>query len=89
MEMINRRGLVTGLISFVAAPAIVRAQSLMPVKTIPPATYSTYKIGDWISICEPNVSLPSGLHLGSYRITSVSEDRRSIGLGGGVLMHLV
>lgn len=33
--MLNRRGLITGLISFVAAPAIVRAASLMPVKAIP------------------------------------------------------
>lgn len=32
--MINRRGLITGLISFMAAPAIVRAESLMPVKAI-------------------------------------------------------
>jgi len=30
--MINRRSLITGLISIVAAPAIVRAGSLMPVK---------------------------------------------------------
>lgn len=30
----NRRGLITGLISFVAAPAIVRASSLMPVKAM-------------------------------------------------------
>jgi hypothetical protein len=28
----NRRGFITGLISLVAAPAIVRASSLMPVK---------------------------------------------------------
>lgn len=32
--MISRRGLITGLISFVAAPAIVRASSLMPVKNL-------------------------------------------------------
>lgn len=32
--MINRRGLITGLISLTAAPAIVRASSLMPVKVI-------------------------------------------------------
>jgi hypothetical protein len=32
--MINRRGLITGLISLVAAPAIVRAGSLMPVKVM-------------------------------------------------------
>ncbi len=32
--MISRRGLITGLVSFVAAPAIVKVSSLMPVKTI-------------------------------------------------------
>lgn len=32
--MINRRGLITGLISLAAAPAIVRASSLMPVKVM-------------------------------------------------------
>lgn len=30
--MITRRGLITGLVSLVAAPAIVRVGSLMPVK---------------------------------------------------------
>ncbi len=34
--MINRRSLITGLISLVAAPAIVRAGSLMPVKAMLP-----------------------------------------------------
>lgn len=34
--MISRRGLITGLISFVAAPAIVRVSSLMPVKVLVP-----------------------------------------------------
>lgn len=34
MNMIiqSRRGLITGLVSFLAVPAIVRASSLMPVK---------------------------------------------------------
>lgn len=32
--MINRRKLITGLISLAAAPAIVRASSLMPVKVM-------------------------------------------------------
>jgi hypothetical protein len=31
--MLNRRSLITGLISLVAAPAIVRAGSLMPVRS--------------------------------------------------------
>lgn len=30
--MLNRRSLITGLISFVAAPAVVRADSLMKIK---------------------------------------------------------
>lgn len=34
--MIGRRGFITGLISLVAAPAIVRAGSLMPVKVMEP-----------------------------------------------------
>lgn len=32
--MINRRSLITGLVSFAAAPAIVRAANLMPVKVV-------------------------------------------------------
>lgn len=32
--MISRRELITGLVSFVAAPAIVRVSSLMPVRSI-------------------------------------------------------
>lgn len=31
----SRRGFITGLIAFAAAPAIVRAESLMPVKALP------------------------------------------------------
>jgi hypothetical protein len=31
--MIDRRGFITGLVSLVAAPAIVRVSSLMPVKS--------------------------------------------------------
>ena len=33
--MLNRRSLITGLISLVAAPAIVRATSIMPIKALP------------------------------------------------------
>lgn len=34
--MIERRGFITGLVSLVAAPAIVRAGSLMPVRVMLP-----------------------------------------------------
>lgn len=42
--MIDRRKLITGLISFVAAPAIVRAESLMKVKALNP---SILRISDY------------------------------------------
>jgi hypothetical protein len=38
--MLDRRSLITGLVSLVAAPAIVRASSLMPVKTLAPTLYN-------------------------------------------------
>jgi hypothetical protein len=48
--MLNRRSLITGLVAFAAAPAIVRATSLMPVKVMIP---------DGLSI-----PAMSGLHVG-------------------------
>jgi hypothetical protein len=36
VTQLSRRSLITGLISLVAAPAIVRAGSLMPVKVMEP-----------------------------------------------------
>lgn len=35
----TRRSLITGLVSLIAAPAIVRAGSLMPVKALEPIRY--------------------------------------------------
>lgn len=35
IETPTRRGLITGLVSFLAAPAIVRASSLMPIRGTP------------------------------------------------------
>ena len=49
--MLTRRGLIGSLISLAAAPAIVRASSLMPVKVMDDATfefspfYTAYPIG--------------------------------------------
>jgi hypothetical protein len=41
--MLDRRSLITGLISLVVAPAIVRAGSLMPVKAMEPtAVFTSY-----------------------------------------------
>ncbi len=41
---LNRRSLITGLISLVAAPAIVRAASLMPVREMSPLTPVYYVV---------------------------------------------
>ncbi|RPJ39878.1 MAG: hypothetical protein EHM35_01190 [Planctomycetaceae bacterium] len=45
--LISRRGLLTGLVSLLAAPAIVRATSIMPVKALP--------------VVVPNSPLPVGI----------------------------
>lgn len=42
---LSRRGLIGGLIGIIAAPAIVRAASLMPVKSFRPQ-----HCRDWVSI---------------------------------------
>jgi hypothetical protein len=61
----DRRQLITGLISLVAAPAIVRVSSIMPVRVMGPLYYSTaYRIvaitrGTAIcSIEDPRVLVP-------------------------------
>jgi len=65
-SIITRRGLVGGLVGIIAAPAIVRASSLMPVKAIFPAeweelaftinkTVTGMTIVTWEVIAEPRV----------------------------------
>lgn len=44
--MLTRRGVITGLISLVASPAIVRAASLMPVKAMLPEELLLLRIAD-------------------------------------------
>ena len=34
--MITRRGVIQGLVGLVAAPAVIKASTLMPVKVMPP-----------------------------------------------------
>jgi hypothetical protein len=52
--MLSRRKLITGLISFAAAPAIVRASSLMPVKVMKPedliSIIINYKSSDFVHL---------------------------------------
>jgi hypothetical protein len=55
--MLNRRGLITGLISLVAAPAIVRVTSIMPVKAIKPP-HPWYDSEGWVTLREKMPARP-------------------------------
>ena len=51
----NRRSLITGLVSFVAAPALVRAESLMPLRGVTMPVFPdepTISRLDWIRLFE-------------------------------------
>lgn len=66
--MINRRGLITSLIAFGAAPAIVRVESLMKVKAILP-------------VIEPYIGFDEGLIDFSYIVFAkrwINEDGKLI-----------
>jgi len=87
--MLNRRGLITGLVSFVAAPAIVRAVSLMPLRGVPlSVSLSELELGFVItrkaieehvlsSMFEPEVfqriSFVRDVNLDCYEITGPSQ----------------
>lgn len=49
----NRRGFLTGVAGLLAAPAIVRAGSLMPVKSFPEIGTHGFTIGDKIICYDP------------------------------------
>ena len=42
--LLTRRGLITGLASLVAAPVIMRAEWLMPIKTWAPKTVTDFDL---------------------------------------------
>jgi hypothetical protein len=56
--MISRRGILTGLVSLVAAPAIVRVTSIMPVKVMEPA-----RIRAWMAVMDLELGIPAALYL--------------------------
>lgn len=75
--MINRRGLITGLISLAAAPAIVRATSLMPVKVIKPVItledYANLIFKPMIDDLVKRVELDIVYGSGGYRVESIDD----------------
>jgi hypothetical protein len=79
--MINRRGLITGLISFVAAPAIVRATSLDYVPWITRKKRPIqFVVGDYVTIAEVSggptyfQDPPIAVGYQIFKIKSVSSD---------------
>jgi hypothetical protein len=70
---INRRSLITGLISLVAAPAIVRAANIMPVRSFAPPVGSLrmpypvpLKIGDILRIGHDQLYIVTAVSLTAY-----------------------
>ena len=82
--MINRRSLITGLISLVAAPAIVRVVSIMPVRGMiePPLVISfnrAYAVGDAVRLDGLYYVCTMAGVVSSFDTLAVS-DRRADGL---------
>jgi hypothetical protein len=66
MIQTSRRSLITGLVSFLAAPAVVRAASLMPVK----ALRSDVVIETWLEDLIPM----QVVFMGSYKFWIMGND---------------
>ena len=83
--MINRRGLITGLISFVAAPAIVRATNIMPVKAIPGGTgfndVNVFKPTVASDLSPDRLERLHAMLCRQYRITRRQSTRTCTGIG--------
>lgn len=84
MTNLSRRSLITGLISFMAAPAIVRAASLMPVKAI--QHLSEQSILD--SMLEANRNCFWISHQGFWHLTMDSAGLRLKKIDASEIFHL-
>lgn len=69
--MLSRRGLITGLISLAAAPAIVRASSLMPVKVMEPTLTSQQILDELFATTLKNMNR---ILYGGYEFTWTGKD---------------
>lgn len=83
--MLSRRGLITGLVSLVAAPAIVRGASLMPVKVMEPTPV-------WIdspiySGTDINVLLQAQQRLNRWKSAMLSRDGHTYFIDGDSNVH--
>lgn len=64
--LLNRRGILAGLVSALVSPMIVRAESLMPVKVYKPVTLMSYGINTrsavrWVAFPGEHIDVPGGM----------------------------
>lgn len=72
--MLHRRGLITGLVSLVAAPAIVRVGSLMPVRgLVLPSAYGQIYSNRYLRTLLPAETWREIIHL-CWQANKVLED---------------
>ena len=88
--LISRRGLITGLVSFVAAPAIVRASSLMPVKAwtsghMPGMLFN----GTITAVCEHQGKWVEGLLMDDGRVLIIHDGICGSKVGDRILLTSV
>ena len=97
----NRRGFITGLISLVAAPAIVRAGSLMPVKTfvlddgvmlysiVHPLPYKeiTFDYNIYLALCREQIEEITGIN-DKTLITSIFDPKSIKSTGLKIISNL-
>ena len=71
--MLNRRGLITGLISLVAAPTIVRASSLMPIKVMEqPGVFTESQMRELLRTIWANSYRPQTIIIGPLARDSIA-----------------
>jgi hypothetical protein len=73
--LISRRGLIAGIGSLLAAPAIVRASSLMPVKAFTPLPTGAFYWREWKACTDGLLAYPSigPLALTSWQIENLAK----------------
>lgn len=87
--MINRRGLLGGLITALSAPAIIRTPGiLMPVKPAPQFEYVTYEIGYFLERDGTPMALTSELRDAMNRGLALSMMQTKLNIQASVLFRV-
>lgn len=79
--MLTRRGLIGSLISLAAAPAIVRASSLMPVKVMEPIqTFTTATMDEMLDLLRKRIAYAEAAMIENIKIELFGD--RFYGISG-------